>query len=63
MKIMVKVFTLADFTPTVGGSTGEPRNEPPRSTPNVTWATPELFVTIVSSTSVVAINADTTFNV
>ena len=38
-------YLQADFTPTVGGSTGEPRNEPLRSTSNVTLSVlPELFV-------------------
>ena len=46
MKIMVKSFYLqADFTPTVGGASGEPRNEPLRSTSNVDLnVLPELFV-------------------
>ena len=56
-------YLQADFTPTVGGSTGEPRNEPLRSTSNVTLSVlPELFVNTGPSTSAVAINVDTTFN-
>ena len=56
-------YLQADFTPTVGGSTGEPRDEPIRSSSNVTLnVLPELFVATGPSTSSVAINVDTTFN-
>ena len=56
-------YLQADFTPTVGGASGEPRNEPSRSTSNVSLnVLPELFVATGPSTSSVAINIDTTFN-
>ena len=50
-------YLQADFTPTVGGASGEPRNEPLRSPSNVTLnVLPELFVATGPSTSAVAIN-------
>ena len=57
------LYLQADFTPTVGGASGEPRNEPLRSPSNVSLNVfPELFVATGPSTSAVAINVDTTFN-
>ena len=56
-------YLQADFTPTVGGATGEPRNEPLRSTSNVDLnVLPELDVVLGPSTSTVPINVNTTFN-
>ena len=56
-------YLQADFTPTVGGASGEPRNEPIRSTSNVDLnVLPELFVRTGPSTSTVPINTQTTFN-
>ena len=56
-------YLQADFIPTVGGTSGEPRNEPLRSTSNVDLnVLPELFVKTGPSTSTVPINVDTTFN-
>ena len=56
-------YLQADFTPTTGSTSGEPRNEPLRSTSNVSLnVLPELFVATGPSTSSVAINIDTTFN-
>ena len=56
-------YLQADFTPTVGGTSGEPRNEPIRSTSNVDLnVLPELFVRTGPSTSTVPINTQTTFN-
>ena len=56
-------YLQADFTPTVGGASGEPRNEPLRSTSNVDLnVLPELEVILGPSTSTVPINVDTTFN-
>ena len=56
-------YLQADFTPTVGGASGEPRNEPIRSPSNVDLnVLPELFVRTGPSTSTVPINTQTTFN-
>ena len=56
-------YLQADFTPTVGGTSGEPRNEPIKSTSNVDLnVLPELFVKTGPSTSTVPINVNTTFN-
>ena len=56
-------YLQADFTPTVGGASGEPRNEPLRSPSDVSLSVlPELFVATGPSTSAVAINVNTTFN-
>ena len=56
-------YLQADFTPTVGGAAGEPRNEPLRSTSNVDLnVLPELEVILGPSTSTVPINVNTTFN-
>ena len=56
-------YLQADFTPTVGGASGEPRNEPLRSPSDVSLnVLPELLVATGPSTSAVAINVDTTFN-
>ena len=56
-------YLQADFTPTVGGTSGEPRNEPTRSDSNVSLnVLPELEVILGPSTSTVPINVDTTFN-
>ena len=56
-------YLQADFTPTVGGTSGEPRNEPIKSTSNVDLnILPELFVKTGPSTSTVPINVETTFN-
>ena len=59
-----KAFYLqADFTPTVNGTSGEPRNEPLISnTSAVLNVLPELFVRTGPSTSTVPINVETTFN-
>ena len=56
-------YLQADFTPTVGGTSGEPRNEPIRSTSNVDLnILPELFVKTGPSTSTGPVNVNTTFN-
>ena len=56
-------YLQADFTPTVSGASGEPRNEPLRSTSNVDLnVLPELEVILGPSTSTVPINVNTTFN-
>ena len=56
-------YLQADFTPTVSGTSGNPRNEPLRSTSNVDLnVLPELDVVLGPSTSTVPINIDATFN-
>ena len=56
-------YLQADFTPTVGGASGQPRNEPLRSTSNVDLnVLPELEVILGPSTTTVPINVSTTIN-